>query len=106
MITPGIPDKKLVYRLTRSYYPALLKAGAKIYEYTPGSVHAKSFASDDKLCVVAMINMDNRSLYLHFECGTLIYGSPEMLKVEEDDLETMEKCCRVKLSDFKMTFVG
>lgn len=106
MITPGIPDKKLVYRLTRSYYPTLLKAGVKIYEYTPGFVHAKSFVSDDKLCVVGTINMDYRSLYLHFECGTLMYANPEILRVKEDDLETMEKCRRVELSDFKMTFLG
>lgn len=106
MITPGIPDKKLVYHLTRSYYPTLLKAGVKIYEYTPGFVHAKSFVSDDKLCVVGTINMDYRSLYLHFECGTLMYGSPAIAQVKADDLETMEKCRRVELSDLKMTFFG
>ena len=106
MITPGIPDKKLVYQLTRSYYPTLLKAGVKIYEYTPGFVHAKSFVSDDKLCVVGTINMDYRSLYLHFECGTLMYGSPAIAQVKADDLETMEKCRRVELSDLKMTFFG
>lgn len=106
MITPGIPDKKLVYRLTRSYYPTLLRAGVKIYEYTPGFIHAKSFVCDDKLCVVGTINMDYRSLYLHFECGTLMYNNPEIKQVRKDDLETMEKCRKVELSDMKTNFLG
>lgn len=106
MITPGIPDKKLVYRLTRSYYPTLLRAGVKIYEYTPGFIHAKSFVCDDKLCVVGTINMDYRSLYLHFECGTLMYNNPEIKRVKKDDLDTMEKCRKVELSDMKTNFLG
>ena len=106
MITPGIPDKKLVYRLTRSYYPTLLRAGVKIYEYTPGFIHAKSFVCDDKLCVVGTINMDYRSLYLHFECGTLMYNNPEIKQVKKDDLDTMEKCRKVELSDMKSNFLG
>ena len=106
MITPGIPDKKLVYRLTRSFYPTLLRAGVKIYEYTPGFIHAKSFVCDDKLCVVGTINMDYRSLYLHFECGTLMYNNPEIKQVKKDDLDTMEKCRKVELSDMKTNFLG
>lgn len=106
MITPGIPDKKLVYRLTRSYYPTLLRAGVKIYEYTPGFIHAKSFVCDDKLCVVGTINMDYRSLYLHFECGTLMYDNPEIKQVKKDDLDTMGKCRKVELSDMKTNFLG
>ena len=106
MITPGIPDKKLVYRLTRSYYPTLLRAGVKIYEYTPGFIHAQSFVCDDKLCVVGTINMDYRSLYLHFECGTLMYNNPEIKQVKKDDLDTMEKCRKVELSDMKTNFLG
>lgn len=106
MITPGIPDKKLVYRLTRSYYPTLLRAGVKIYEYTPGFIHAKSFVCDDKLCVVGTINMDYRSLYLHFECGTLMYNNPEIKQIKKDDLDTMEKCRKVELSDMKTNFLG
>ena len=106
MITPGIPDKKLVYRLTRSYYPTLLRAGVKIYEYTPGFIHAKSYVCDDELCVVGTINMDYRSLYLHFECGALLYESPAVLKLRDDDLETMEKCKRIELSDCRTSFFG
>ena len=66
---PGIPDKKLVHATTRSYYLALIEAGVKIYEYTPGFLHAKLFLSDDRVATVGTINLDYRSLFLHFECG-------------------------------------
>lgn len=58
IITPGIPDKKLVFLLTRSYYRQLLEAGVRIYEYTPGFIHAKSFVCDDEIAVVGTINLD------------------------------------------------
>ena len=106
LITPGIPDKKMVYRLTRSYYASLIRAGVKIYEYTPGFVHAKSFVSDDKLGVVGTINMDYRSLYLHFECGTLMYDSPAVIDLRNDDLATIEKCRRIELADCHTSFLG
>lgn len=67
IITPGIPDKKMVWDLTRSYYPDLLAAGVRIYEYTPGFLHSKVCVCDDQLAVVGTINLDYRSLYLHFE---------------------------------------
>ncbi|MBQ7398179.1 MAG: cardiolipin synthase [Clostridia bacterium] len=90
IVTPGVPDKKTAYRLTRSYYPALMQAGVKIFEYTPGFLHAKSFVCDDKIAVVGTINMDYRSLYLHFECGTLLYGGEAVMALKQDCLETME----------------
>ena len=71
---PGIPDKPIVFRLSRSYYLPLLRAGVKIYEFTPGFIHSKCYVSDDHIATVGSINMDYRSLYLHFECGTLLMG--------------------------------
>ena len=106
LITPGIPDKKMVYRLTRSYYASLIRAGVKIYEYTPGFIHAKSFVSDDKLGVVGTINMDYRSLYLHFECGTLMYDCPAVIDLRNDDLATIEKSRRIELDDCHTSFFG
>ena len=106
LITPGIPDKKMVYRLTRSYYASLIRAGVKIYEYTPGFVHAKSYVADDKIGVVGTINMDYRSLYLHFECGTLMYDSPAVIDLRNDDLATIEKCRKIELSDCRTSFFG
>ena len=91
IITPGIPDKKIVYRLTRSNYPPLLAAGVKIYEYEEGFVHAKSIVSDDRIAVVGTINLDFRSLYLHFECGVLMVETPSVAEVRDDNLETFKK---------------
>ena len=72
VITPGIPDKKMVYSLTRSYYAGLARNGVRIYEYSPGFCHAKQCVSDDKLCTCGTINLDFRSLYHHFENGVLL----------------------------------
>ncbi|MCL2873494.1 MAG: cardiolipin synthase [Defluviitaleaceae bacterium] len=89
IVTPGIPDKKIVYRLTRSYYRYLLDVGIRIYEYSLGFLHAKSFVCDDEIAVVGTINLDYRSLYLHFECATLLYNSSIIKDVKEDALKTM-----------------
>lgn len=96
IITPGIPDKKIVYQLTRSYYPVLIKHGVKIYEYTPGFVHAKSFVCDDEIATVGSINLDYRSLYLHFECGCFFYKSSIVKDVKEDFLKTLERSSPAK----------
>ena len=106
IVTPGIPDKKTIFQLTRSYYPVLLKAGVRIYEYTPGFLHAKSFVCDDECAVVGTINMDYRSLYLHFECGTFFYRTPLIADVKKDSLATMEKCREIHMSDTRQGFFG
>ncbi len=106
IMTPGIPDKKTIFQLTRSYYPVLLKAGVRIYEYTPGFLHAKSFVCDDEAAVVGTINMDYRSLYLHFECGTFFYQNPLVMDVKRDSLTTMEKGREIALSDTRQGFFG
>ena len=106
IVTPGIPDKRMVFQLTRSYYPVLLKAGVRIYEYTPGFLHAKSYVCDDEIAVVGTINMDYRSLYLHFECGTYFYRSPIVADVKKDSLETMKKGREITLSDTRQGFLG
>ena len=72
--TPGVPDKKTIYQLSRSYFPHLLKAGVKIYSYTPGFLHAKTWLIDDRAAAVGTVNLDYRSLYLHFENSTVLYG--------------------------------
>jgi cardiolipin synthase len=97
IITPGIPDKKTVFLLTRSHYPELLKNGVKIYQYTPGFVHAKCFVCDDKYAVVGSINLDYRSLCLHFECAALFYQSKVVAEVQEDILETLSACEQITL---------
>ena len=91
LILPGVPDKKLAYALAKSHYAALAEAGVKIYEYTPGFVHAKVFVSDDERAVVGTINLDYRSLYHHFECGTYLYQVPCISEIEQDFQDTMKK---------------
>ncbi len=106
IVTPGIPDKKVIFQLTRSYYPALLKAGVRIFEYTPGFLHAKSFVCDDEVAVVGTINMDYRSLYLHFECGTYFYKNTLVEDVKKDSLETMEQSREIFRKDTRQGFWG
>ena len=95
LILPGIPDKRAAYALAKSYYKHLVGAGVKIYEYTPGFVHAKVFVSDDKKAVVGTINLDYRSLYHHFECAAYIYGASCISDIEKDFSATLTKCRRV-----------
>lgn len=90
IIVPGIADKKLVYSVSRGYYRFLLPDGVKIYEYTPGFLHAKMFVSDDEIAVVGTINLDYRSLYLHFECGTVLCNKGAIQDIKDDILTTMK----------------
>ena len=91
----NIPDKKYAFYLSRTYYPELLRAGVKIYEYTPGFLHAKLFVSDNEKAVVGSINLDFRSLYEHFECGTYIYKNPVVSDIEADFKATLKKCRKI-----------
>ena len=84
LLLPGIPDKKIPYALAKSHYAALTEAGVKIYEYTPGFVHAKVMVSDDKESVVGTINLDYRSLYHHFECAVYMYNTPCIQEIVHD----------------------
>ena len=91
IVTPGIPDKKLIFLLTQSYYEQLIQYGVKIYQYTPGFIHAKCFVCDDKIATVGTVNLDYRSLYLHFECGVFLYRSQAVMQLKEDALDTIAK---------------
>lgn len=88
IVTPGIPDKKAVYRLTRANYGVLMRSGVKIYEYTPGFIHAKSMLCDGKSAVVGTINLDYRSLYLHFENAVYFSNCQAVADLERDCEET------------------
>ena len=101
IITPHHADKKIVHFTTRSYYELLIEAGVRIYEYTPGFIHAKSFVSDGKRAVVGTVNLDFRSLYLHFECGALVYADGVVEDIKEDFLKTLEVCQEITAKDCK-----
>ena len=97
IITPHIPDKWYVHLMSRAFYGVLLKAGVKIYEYTPGFVHAKSFVVDDELAVVGTANLDFRSLYLHYECGVWLYRNRAIMHIKNDYMATLADCQEVDL---------
>lgn len=101
IITPGIPDKKVAYQLTRYNYGALLQAGVKIYEYKPGFIHAKTFVCDGHMGTIGTINLDFRSLFLHMENGTFIAENAVLGEMEKDFLLTQEKCEQITYSTWR-----
>ena len=105
IVTPKIPDKKTVFRLTRANYAPLMQAGVKIYEYTPGFIHAKSMLSDD-MAVVGTINLDYRSLYLHFEDAVYFAGCDAVSALKRDCEETFALSKLMEPSDVKRSFIG
>ena len=92
IVTPGIPDKKVTYGVTRSYYNMLINDGVKIYEYTPGFIHSKTVLCDDKCAVVGTINLDFRSLYHHFENAIYMYRTECLKDIRKDFTETFAVC--------------
>lgn len=91
IITPGIPDKKIVYYVTRSYYSALTRNGVRIYEWTPGFCHAKMCVSDDKVATCGTINLDYRSLYHHFENGCMYMNCKAVLDTRDDFIRMFDE---------------
>lgn len=101
IILPGTPDKKIVYSVTSSYFNILAKEGVKIYTYTPGFIHSKIFISDDIKSVVGTINMDYRSLYLHFENGIYMENVKEIKEVKKDIENTFKESKLLTKKDIK-----
>jgi cardiolipin synthase len=97
IITPHVPDKWYVHAVSRAYYEMLVEAGVKIYEYTPGFVHAKTFVVDDEYAVVGTINLDYRSLYLHFECAVWMYQTTSVAEVRDDFFKTQNMSQEITL---------
>ncbi len=106
IVTPGIPDKKAVYRMTRCSYPELRRAGVKIYEYSPGFLHSKCMLSDDVRACVGTVNFDYRSLFLHFEDGVYFENSSAVQALSEDFDKTFPKCREVVDGTVKRTTAG
>ena len=92
---------KTPYALAKTHYPSLLASGVKIYEYTPGFVHAKVFSCDGREAVVGTINLDYRSLYHHFECAAYLCGTGCIAEIEADFADTLEKCREVTSDSLK-----
>ncbi|MDL2229309.1 cardiolipin synthase [Treponema sp. OttesenSCG-928-L16] len=101
IITPRHGDKWYVHSVTRSYYEVLLENGVRIYEYTPGFIHGKSFVADDAYGVVGSVNLDFRSFYLHFECGAWLYNTQSIGQIRDDFFLTLEKCQEITLEEYR-----
>ena len=101
IITPSIPDKKLVNACTKSFYGKLLEAGIEIYEYKPGFIHSKVILSDDEVSIVGTANFDFRSFYLNYECGIWMYNTLEELNIKQDFEETLKQCEKIELKVWK-----
>lgn len=99
IVTPHRWDKWLVHMTTRSYYRELIKSGVKIYEYTNGFIHSKTFVSDDCTATVGTTNLDFRSLYLHYECGAILYRNDAVIEVKKDFLQTLDICQQITEKD-------
>lgn len=104
IIVPHIPDKKIVFNMTRSYYQRLMDCGVKIYEYKPGFIHAKTYLSDDKYAIVGTINLDFRSLVHHFENGIWLYDCASIQNIKEDIVHTLDKSIEIKKNTLKINF--
>lgn len=105
IITPCIWDKKAVHMLTRSNYKRLCDYGIEIYEYTPGFIHGKTLVSDDKLAIVGSINLDYRSLFHHFECGTWMYETNSVKEVRDDFINTLRVSEEITQEDYNKSFI-
>ena len=102
IITPHVPDKKLVFNMTRSNYAFLQDKGVKIYEYTPGFIHAKMLVADDDIAFVGTINLDYRSLVHHYECGLVMYDTPCISDIKRDFDAVIARSQLMDKNGFKM----
>lgn len=102
IIVPGVADKKIIHDIGESYYDQLISGGVHIYEYKPGFVHAKVFVSDDISSVVGTINLDYRSLYLHFENAVLLYKSKKIMDIKKDFLDALNDSIEIKHARFSL----
>lgn len=99
IITPGIPDKKTVNEVTKAYYEILLKNGVQIHEYTKGFIHSKTFIVDDEYATIGTVNLDYRSLYLHFECGVWLYDCSSIYTIKKDYTNILKESKEIKLKN-------
>lgn len=99
IVTPHIADKWYVHLLTRSNYPTLIKSGIRVFEYTPGFMHSKTFVCDDKIATVGTVNLDYRSLYHHYECGVWLYKNSAVHSLKRDFLHTLKECREINYKE-------
>ena len=102
IIVPHVPDKRLVFAITKSFYHRLMDAGVRIYEYEPGFIHSKTYIADGKYAIVGTVNLDYRSLVHHFENGVWMYKTDSIADIKSDLDKTLDKCIEVTADMLKM----
>jgi cardiolipin synthase len=106
IIVPHIYDKWYVYMVNISNYGKLMAAGVRVYEYTPGFIHAKNVIADDECAICGTINTDYRSFYLHYECGVFLSEVSAIMDMKEDFLRTLDKCTEMDLYTWSKRPIG
>lgn len=105
IVTPHKWDKRLVHTATRSYYGDLIRGGVRVYEYSKGFIHSKTVVADQCVSVVGTVNFDYRSLYYHFECGTVVYGEETAADLERDFFEILSVSREMTAADCERGFI-
>lgn len=105
ILVPHIPDKKMIFWMTKASCEILLRNDVKVYEYTPGFIHAKNFVCDDKYATCGTINLDYRSLVHHFECGVWMYKNPSIKAMKNDFLDTLQESTEIKEGEVRLSFL-
>ena len=103
IVTPNIPDKKIVFAMTKSFYPRLIRAGVKIYQYTPGFIHSKCYLADDKVAILGSVNLDYRSLAHNFENGVWLYKTNCIADVKADLELVIAESKKIEKSNLKVS---
>ena len=106
IVTPHHADKPIVHATTRSYYHQLIQAGVRVYEYTKGFIHSKTVVTDDEAAIIGTTNFDYRSLYLHFECGVMLYGSRAVTELRDDFADTLKICHEMSERECRKGLIG
>ena len=101
LLVPAVPDKKYAYMVAETYWGELISHGVKIYRFTPGFLHAKSFVADGEVAMVGTINMDYRSFQLHYECGVLLYGADAIASIKMDMERVMARSEMLQAEQWK-----
>ena len=106
IIVPHIPDKKIVFNMTKSFYKRFIECGVKIYEYKPGFIHAKTYLADDKYAIIGTTNLDYRSLVHHFENGVWLYNCECIKDIKNDIYDTLDKSIKIEPQMLKTNFLN
>jgi len=106
LLMPQRPDKKIVFYASRSYFPELLEAGVKIYEYKKGFMHSKIVIVDEELASIGTSNMDMRSFHLNFEVNAFLYRTRSTQKLVKEYLNDLKNSRKIDISKFKRRHIG